>query len=207
MRRAFPTSMACHCNDCRLATGTTPLQCLACPDYIVTVSALPRDEFEWESCVVTSRIIDPDTAVTAADADRPPYLPALQVLRPDEPGSRGTWLRFFHSFECSGRLSRAFCGRCGSHVSFHYQIIPDWFGGPDVVHLPEAGWRGVFDLMLGTVDRSLAEEAWMAPEREINWNSALPWVKSLSVQGSIAKKHPTMLLNEVVDEEELKTCL
>ncbi|KAK7415683.1 hypothetical protein QQX98_005718 [Neonectria punicea] len=177
----------------------------AAPD--VTVSALPRSDVEESARAVTGRIVERSAAPSPeADADRPPYLPALDVLRPGLLGSEKTWLRFFHSFVCDAEVaSRSFCGRCGAQVAFHCRPQAEWFG--PLFKQPD-GFSDVMDICLGTVDRHLLDrDDWFAIEHDICWKDALGWYRKTLCQGrgEEARQHPSGSLGEVLDRDELLT--
>ena len=84
----LPHVAACHCNDCRSATGGQCMNYVFLPADYMTVSAIPRGDIDESSRAVTGRIVDrpaSEADVKAADADRPPYVPAVDVLRPGVP--------------------------------------------------------------------------------------------------------------------------
>ncbi|KAF4421769.1 mss4 [Fusarium austroafricanum] len=158
----LPGSITCHCNDCRRAMGS-----FLSPGYaevsapMLTVSAMsPSSETE----IVSGRIVDPlaeDYDAAKADAERPPYVPAVDVLRAT--GESKTWLRFFHSGKASAAMSRSFCGRCGTPLCSHFRLEPEFcFEGK----MPE-GWCDCFHLSLGTLDREFLEQDWFNPGSEI----------------------------------------
>ncbi|ROT42436.1 hypothetical protein SODALDRAFT_303735 [Sodiomyces alkalinus F11] len=177
----------------------------------MTVSALPRSESEESdpSRGITGRILDrplTEAEAQAPDADRPTYIPALDVLRPGLPGSRDTWLRFFHSYMCDRDIaSRAFCARCGCPLGFHFRPRPEWFGGEEVFCRPD-GWEDIIDVALGTIDRHwLDREDWLAIDHELNWKEALQWCKRDSVRGRAqgTRRHPEGAVAVTVSDADL----
>lgn len=207
----LPYSAACHCNDCRCATGGTTMDFLAIPAPYMTVSALPRSESEDSdpSRGITGRLFDrplSESEAQAPDADRPPYLPAVDVLRPGVPGSRGTWLRFFHAFMCHKDVAaRPFCSRCGGQLGMSFQPRPEYFGG-DEVFCPPAWSGGVIDVALGTIDRHwLDREDWFAIDHELVWDDGLQWAKRESVRGKApgVRRHPGGAVMVTVAEADL----
>lgn len=151
----------------------------------MTVSAIPRCEDEANARAVTGRIMELPASmqdVAEADQDRPPYIPAVDVLRPGVPGSANTWLHFFHSFSCSEDLSRSFCGRCGSPVAVHYRPDAE-FMGP--LFVKPKGWLDVVDVFLGSVDKHiLGKEDLLQVEHEVNLDDAVSWAKRTMLTGS-----------------------
>ena len=57
----------------------------------------------------------------------------------------------------------------------------------------------MLDILLGTVDRDYLENAYMAPDRHIFWDTGIEWVHKL-FNGGIESvvKHPTTELSETV---------
>lgn len=202
----MPFVATCHCNDCRRATGSAlPIALLQVPSPMITVSILPYEASE--SNVTTGRILDVldeqyDRA--KADAARPPYLPAMDVLRAVDGSGRttdgsSTWLRFFHSFACGPGFSRSFCGRCGTQVCFHFNISPDFcYGGK----LPD-GWSDMFDLNLGTVDREFLEKDWLVPDSEVNFKHGVLLGKTVSATAKYLK--PLSKAQGLGDEDGMVT--
>lgn len=152
----MPCPMSCHCNDCRRASASLlPLLILQTPSNMASVSVLAQPD---EATHHSGRILDAvagDFDQAAADAQRPPYEPAIDVLRAtDENKKEKTWLRFWHSVECGTRFSRSFCGRCGTQVCYHFALRPEFcFDGK----LPD-GWADFFDFNVGTLDREALDE-------------------------------------------------
>lgn len=204
----LPHVAACHCNDCRSATAAQCMNYLILPADYMTVSAIPRGDADESVRAVTGRILDRPTsadAAAAADADRPPYIPAVDVLRPDVPGAADTWLRFFHSFYCNANVgSRAFCGRCGGPVAFHSRPRAEWFGAQ--FKQPET-FQDVMDVYLGTVDRHILDDGdTMAIEHDLCWKDGLRWYKKVLAGGEAGAKrvkHPNWALGDVLEADEV----
>ncbi|KAH6666505.1 hypothetical protein F5X68DRAFT_236945 [Plectosphaerella plurivora] len=204
----LPHAAACHCNDCRSATGGQAMSYLILPADFMTVSAIPRGDADESIRSVTGRLVDrPQSidAVTASDANRPPYVPSIDVLRPRVPGAEVTWLRFFHSYYCSSEVgSRAFCGRCGGPVAFHSKPQAEWFG-PQYKQ-PE-DFEHVIDVHLGTVDKHILDDGdKLAIEHDTSWKEGLRWYKKVLASGegaAVRTKHPNSSLAEVVEDKEL----
>lgn len=198
----MPYPMSCHCNDCRRATGSLlPVTFLACPAHVVTVSVLeesPDDEGNRQQqqqhggrfVDVLAEGYDQD----ATDAKRPPYLPALDVLRAagtstQDNGKKKTWLRFYHSKSCTPTASRTFCGRCGTNVAFHMALEP-WFctGGK----LPD-GFSDVIDINGGTFDRDvLDQDGWLDPGTELNFKSGTALGRKVAASANGMRHAPKM---------------
>lgn len=78
-------------------------------------------------------------------------------------------------YESSKDTHRTFCGRCGTHLTFH-------FAGEREVS-KKAGWGLIFDVSAGTLDREcLAMEGFKATRQ--SWlDEGIPWVKDLLKYG------------------------
>jgi hypothetical protein len=181
-------------------------QYIMATDYMVTVSVLPHNAREEEARAVAGRIVERPTTeseVVASDKDRPPYVPAVDVLTPGVEGSKNTWLHFFHSFMCNEHLSRSFCGRCGSPVSVHYRPTKE-FMGPMFVQ-PE-GWTDVVDIFLGSVDKHiLNKEDWLEVRHEVNLECAVDWAKKRMLSGSVPGTtfHKEFVIGEKVERGDV----
>ncbi|CRJ84765.1 hypothetical protein BN1708_009143 [Verticillium longisporum] len=203
----LPFVLACHCNDCRVACGNSSFEAIQTPAPQMTVSALQVGKGSDLPRSHTGRLVErpmTEDEVTASDADRPAYVPALDVLRPDVPGAEGTALGFFHAFICDKEAaSRSFCIRCGGPIAFHCRPQAEWFGPS--FQQPE-GWSDIFDVLLGTVDRHhLDKEDWLAVEHDQAWDEALCWNKAVLVKGRSpgARRHPSGALSDEVPEGDL----
>ncbi|KAJ3522929.1 hypothetical protein NM208_g12658 [Fusarium decemcellulare] len=164
----------------------------------LTVSAIPSSS---ESTIVSGRILDvlaDDYGAQKADADRPPYVPAMDILRADKESK--TWLRFFHSTQCGPDLSRSFCARCGTQLCFHFKLAAEYcFEGK----LPD-DWQDFFHLYHGSLDREFLEKDWFAPHSEVNFKYGTPFTKSASATAKGLKcLHKLQGFDEDVTEEEL----
>ncbi|KAI9158621.1 hypothetical protein HJFPF1_06619 [Paramyrothecium foliicola] len=198
----MPSVIACHCNDCRRATGSgLPNVIIQIPAPLITVSAMSPSSAE-ESHQNSGRILDvlsPGYDAAAADASRPPYVPATDLLRA-LPGTEKTWLRFFHSGNCGASKSRSFCGRCGTQVCYHLELTPEHtYNGV----MPN-GWSDLFDVYLGSVDRQFLEKDWLLPACDLQFKHGTPLSKQVSATAKIFKDIPKMQeWDDVVVEEEL----
>jgi hypothetical protein len=198
-----PCVASCYCNDCRRATGATPMQVMVNSAPAVTVSVLPREPSQDETRVISGRLtqpIAPGSTPAEDDAKRPPYLPALDVLRPGQPAADGSWLRFFHTIYCGEQSSRSFCGRCGTNMAYHFEISHEFFG-PDIT-VPD--YRHIVDIMLGTLDREWVEKDWFEPERDVNLESGLPWATRAAAKGSSSIKHRAFFFIPFMDNNEVE---
>ncbi|KAG8673771.1 hypothetical protein FPOAC2_07243 [Fusarium poae] len=195
----LPWSITCHCNDCRRATGAFLAPGLAdIPAPMLTVSAMvPSSETE----IVSGRITDPlaeDYDAEKADAERPPYVPAVDVLRAT--GENKTWLRFFHSINANAAMSRSFCGRCGTPLCYHFKLEPEFCYQGKMPH----GWCDSFHLSLGSFDREFLEKDWFNPGSEGMFKYGTPMSKCVSATAKGLKDLPKMQeFKDMVPEEEL----
>lgn len=165
----LPTTILCHCNDCRRHTGSIlPPAFFQTAGHTVTVSVLEAPASGGEN-VVTGRFLDvlsEDYDQAAADTTRPPYKPATEVFCAEKAKtSSPSYLRFFHSTDSGANLSRLFCNNCGSPVSYHIKLQADWCPGQK---LPDE-YEDLFDIAAGTLDRKWIEEGWVQVEDEVNW--------------------------------------
>ncbi len=184
-----------HCNDCRTATSSILPSWILTPADMYAISCLPRPPREAGENDGTGPFEMPMLPLAprkpAADSERPPYVPAHDLLRGAQ-GTRGTWLQLYVSrdrFSGTGkpmRTVRSFCGRCGTNLTYLADPMP--YGFPDMI-----------DVILGTVDRADLEKEWMQPERQLWWNNGIPWVKEM-VGGMSGQKHPIYSPAEIVEE-------
>lgn len=198
----LPDTLTCHCNDCRRTTGSFLAVGMAdVPAPMLTVSAMSPSSGS-EPTIASGRILDvlaDDYDAKAADAARPPYLPAADVLRATE-GNR-SWMRFFHSTSCTPDVSRGFCGRCGSPISFHFKLEPEYCHDGK---LP-SGWRHVFHLYLGSIDREFLDKDWFAPSAEVNFKLGTPVSRCVSATAKGLKEVAKMgEFDDPVPAEELE---
>ncbi|KAF4468579.1 hypothetical protein FALBO_4528 [Fusarium albosuccineum] len=195
----LPSAITCHCNDCRRATGSfLATGVLDIPSPMLTVSAISPSS---ESTIVSGRILDvlaDDYDAQKADEDRPPYVPAMDILRADKESK--TWLRFFHSTKCGPDLSRSFCARCGTQLCFHFKLAAEYCFE---AKLPD-DWQDFFHLYHGSLDREFLEKDWFAPHSEVNFKYGTPFTKSASATAKGLKcLHKLQGFDEDVAEEEL----
>ncbi|KAF5254132.1 hypothetical protein FANTH_1014 [Fusarium anthophilum] len=197
----LPGAITCHCNDCRRSTSSfLAVGILDIPAPMLTVSAMSPSS---ESDIVSGRILNvlsDDYDAAQADADRPPYIPAMDVLRAT--GETKTWLRFFHSVKCTSDVSRSFCGRCGTQLCFHFKLEPEYCADGK---LPD-GWRDSFHLYLGTLDREFLEKEWFNPHSEGMFKHGTLLSRCVSATANGLKDLPKMQeFDGQVTEEELAT--
>ncbi|KAJ4247436.1 hypothetical protein NW762_013111 [Fusarium torreyae] len=195
----LPDTITCQCNDCRRSTGSfLPIGLVDVPAPMLTVSAISRDT---ESSIVSGRIMDVlacDYDTTKVDAGRPPYVPAMEVFRATEESR--SWLRFFHTTNADKSWSRSFCGRCGTHVCFHFKLIPECCHGGK---LPN-GWQDAFHLYLGGIDRVFLEKDWFTPSTEVMFQYGTPFSQCVSATAKGLKNVSKVQdFDGAVTEEEL----
>ena len=170
----LPNIVICHCNDCRRATANLALAGLCTPTDMVSVSLLPRSSTLPPLSSVRVELPDDNAARD--------WVPASTVFAPSiaPPDS------FLTIYKSSEAVSRTFCARCGTPLTFsRYPMREPW---------PE-----MLDILLGTVDRRDLENSYMAPDRHIRWNTGIEWVRRLFNGGSVMAKHPLSNLSDTVE--------
>ncbi|KAI3574100.1 hypothetical protein IWW34DRAFT_753560 [Fusarium oxysporum f. sp. albedinis] len=197
----LPDTITCQCNDCRRSTGSfLAIGLIDVPAPMLTVSVIPQDS---ESTIASGRIVDVlacDYDAAEADTKRPPYVPATDAFRATEESK--SWLRFFHTTNADESWSRSFCGRCGSHVCFHFKLMPEYCHGGK---LPD-GWQDVFHLYLGGVDREFLEKDWFTPSVEVMFKNGTPFSRCVSATAKGLRNVSKVqeFDGEVTDEELAK---
>ncbi|KAF5027506.1 hypothetical protein F66182_377 [Fusarium sp. NRRL 66182] len=195
----LPDTMTCHCNDCRRSTGSfLAVGVVEVPAPMLSVSTIAQDS---ESTIVSGRFLDVMAShydAAEADAERPPYIPAADVFRAT--AESRSWLRFYHTTKAGEDWSRSFCGRCGSHVCFHFKLVPEYCHSGKV---PD-NWQDVFHLYLGGIDREFLDKGWFAPSTEAMFKYGTPFSRCVSATADCLK-HVTKLkeFDEQVTKEEL----
>lgn len=97
----------------------------------------------------------------------------IEVLRPSKDLLESSYLSYFSSSE---DVHRVFCGKCGTHLSFHYS------GADDDKALPGA-WGPHFDIALGTFDKESLEMEGIIPARQAWYDDGISWVQRLLKDG------------------------
>ena len=159
-----------HCNDCRAATGSILPTWICVPAEMMTVSLQPAP------------LVDPSNPRIPIVDNYKPWNPALEALQAGSSIAQGSTVRWFHS---SPNRTRTFCGNCGTNLT--YAIWPMVQGYPDI-----------FDVLLGTMDRSYLEKNWMEPERQCWWSKGIEWIQTLSSDGLKVPKHASSRVDESV---------
>jgi hypothetical protein len=164
---------------------------------MLTVSAMsPSSESEIVSGGILDVLAD-DYDAAKADANRPAYFPAMEVLRAT--GETKTWLRFFHSAKCNSDVSRSFCGRCGTQLCYHFKLEAEFCADGK---LPD-GWRDSFHLYLGSLDREFLEKDWFNPYSERCFKYGTPLSRCVSATAKGLRDLPKMqkFVGQVTEEE------
>ena len=159
----LPYIITDHCNDCRKATGSIMAFWICSPPEMISVSCIARSG--------ESETLKPTPWVTAAE-----------VFRGHGPQTHKTFLTFYKS---SPDVSRGFCGRCGTNLTFYGK--------------PPEGYTEMIDIVLGTIDREYLEGYQLSPERQLEWDFGIDWIQKLSIegQGHLPKYHDYKLDEEV----------
>ena len=84
-----------------------------------------------------------------------------------------TYLRHFEGNKDS---HRTFCGRCGTHLTFH-------FSGGQREMTKKAGWGLIFDVAAGTLDKESIEMEGFKPSYKGWREDGIPWVVKLLEEG------------------------
>lgn len=72
--------------------------------------------------------------------------------------------------------NRTFCGRCGTHLTFHYS-------GEQREMTKKGGWGLIFDVAVGTLDNDSVGMEGFRPSYRAWLDEGIPWVKRLLEQG------------------------
>ena len=173
----LPFIVVCHCNDCRRASGTLTLAGICNPTEFLRISLLPRSS-PLPSLQQTR--VEPQND----DAERP-WVPARDVFKPSNvliaPSDS-----FLASYKPSEGVTRTFCARCGTNVTYSRHPMPE-------------GWPEMLDILMGTVDREDLERDELRPERHVWWDKGIGWVRALFSEGDGGMpKHPLAKLTDVI---------
>ncbi|KAL9610189.1 MAG: hypothetical protein Q9167_005093 [Letrouitia subvulpina] len=173
----IPFTVICHCNDCRCASGGLVLAGICSATHMVRISLLPRTS--PMPPLQTTRVELPND-----DAERA-WVPAQDVFRPsstlDVPADS-----FLRAYKPSEDVTRTFCGRCGTNVTYSRHPMPD-------------DWPEMLDILMGTVDKECLEKEELKPDRHVWWGKGIGWVKSLfDEDGREIPKHPLARLTDRV---------
>ena len=130
----LPFIVVCHCNDCRRASGSLRLAAICNPTEFVRISLLPRSS-HLPSLQQTR--VEPQND----DSERP-WVPARDMFKPSSvliaPSDS-----FLASYKPSEGITRTFCARCGTNVTYSRHPMPD-------------GWPEMLDILMGP----LTERIW-----------------------------------------------
>jgi len=72
--------------------------------------------------------------------------------------------------------NRTFCGRCGTHLTFHFTGEPREMS-------KRAGWGRILDIPVGTLDKESVEMEGFKPSYQGWIDDGIPWVKRLLKEG------------------------
>lgn len=173
----LPFLALCHCNDCRRATGGLVLAAACLPTQFVRISLLPRSS-------PLPRLEKTRMELPNDDADRQ-WVPAAHVFKPSsafEPPS-DSFLAFYKPSES---VTRSFCARCGTNVTYSRHPMPE-------------GWPGMLDILMGTIDREDLEREELKLERHVWWDKGVGWIKELFSKGDgDLPKHPLARVTDAV---------
>ncbi|MCJ1383236.1 hypothetical protein MMC17_006874 [Xylographa soralifera] len=173
----LPTIVTDHCNDCRRATGSILPAWICTPLAFVSASALPRSALSDPGAPSHAASPEPNDAIEASRE----WVPALDVFEPARPTES-----FVSCFRSSPGVTRTFCGRCGTHLTYMREPTPP-------------GWPDMLDVVLGSVDRDELAAEWLTPERHLWWDCGLDWVRELVSAGERGlERHPAYRLDEAV---------
>ncbi|CZR60219.1 uncharacterized protein PAC_10115 [Phialocephala subalpina] len=146
-----------HCTSCRHAPGSI-FECWAIiPQSWITFSLLPNftDHHQPSS---PDDYINPTT---------------LGVLKGEKEVLESTFLKHYVGNEHS---NRTFCGRCGTHLTFH-------FSGEQRPMSKKAGWGPILDVAVGTLDEESVGMEGFRPSYKAWVEEGIPWVKRLLEEG------------------------
>lgn len=110
----------------------------------------------------------PTSGVLEIEAKEKITLPTLEVLVPSEDLEDKTYLKGFSSSE---GVNRTFCGRCGTHFTFH------WKKGDD--NETQKKWGPYFNVAMGTFDKESLEIEGMRPTCQSWWEDGIKWVQEM----------------------------
>ncbi|KUJ11506.1 uncharacterized protein LY89DRAFT_688742 [Mollisia scopiformis] len=145
-----------HCTSCRRAPGSIVECWLIMPQSWITFSLLPK--FTDAHLASAEEYIQPTT---------------IGLLKGEEEIIESTWLRHFEGNEGS---HRTFCGRCGTHLTFHYSGEPREMSR-------KADWGAIFDVAVGTLDQESVEVEGLKPNYTGWAELGIGWVKKLLAEG------------------------
>lgn len=174
----LPFLALCHCNDCRRATGALVLAAACIPTQFVRISLLPRSS--PLPPLEKTRIELPND-----DSERH-WIPAAAVFQPsstiEPPGDS-----FFAFYKPSEYVTRTFCARCGTNVTYSRHPMPE-------------GWPQMLDVLMGTIDREALESEELRMERHVWWDKGIGWIRELFSKGDEGMpKHPLAKVTDVVN--------
>lgn len=143
----FPLVSLDHCNSCRLVAATLVQGWIICPTSWIQFSLQPKSP-------ENSSRIEPTIET---------------VLKGDKELHETTYLASFRSSEF---VSRAFCGKCGAHLTYDCSDKP----GLDR-KIPRC------DITLGSLDKKCLEMKGMRSCMQTWLEDGIDWVKKMVVEG------------------------
>jgi hypothetical protein len=148
-----------HCNSCRRIAGAVVECWFICPQSWMEFALLPRspdDSPERKLPSESATYINPDV---------------FDVLTGDKKLLETTYLSHFSSSE---NVHRTFCGRCGTHLTFHF---------PRKSESAYSVWPPIFDIAVGTMDQESLEMEGFGARRQGWHQEGVGWVKRLFRDG------------------------
>jgi hypothetical protein len=144
----LPITFIDHCNSCRRTAGSIAQTWLICPQSWVEFDLEPRSGGSVKPAVI--EFVTPDKTLEE--------------------------LTFIKGFRSSQYASRTFCGRCGTHLTFHYT-------GPDQELAEKGSWGPYLNTTLGSLDEASAEVEGLRPDRHVWTGDGIGWMKRLLLDG------------------------
>lgn len=143
-----------HCNSCRRIAGALAECWFICPQSWMQFSLLQKSS-DAISELMTARL-EPET---------------LAVLKGDEELLKSTYLSHFSSSE---NVHRTFCGKCGTHLTFHFARGAK----KGYEH-----WPPIFDVAVGTMDKESLEMEGFGARRQGWQQDGIGWFQRLLKDG------------------------
>jgi hypothetical protein len=169
----WPTIELDHCDSCRHAAGAI-IQCwLICPAPWISWSLLKRSSNVGpaQSPLPASRNEQSEgrEAFSAVDVSHPTGSKKQEALADT----------YLSSFSTSNTVHRAFCGRCGTNLTYYYEQEPSDERVPRI------------DITVGSLDTSSLTATGVRPDRHGWWSDGVEWVQKLLFAGDTTLiRHP-----------------
>lgn len=198
----FPVVVMDHCQCCRAVSGGV-VQCwIISPLDWVTWDLLPREPTQKPSYHPHKHASDSDDRASPVQNNPKSEIgwldvPSIDVVTREtkmEPttgaatsaiaSTDNTYMNYLHSTE---KVSRTFCSRCGTNLTFFYDR-------PASAPVPP-----IVDITVGSLDAERMSA--IHPDRHNWWESGVPWVQRLLREGDGGlMRHPTGSLTTVVED-------